>query len=75
MSGDRTGEHGTPTDVSFGLAMRLASLVVHAQEYDPSGDPNAAAVDLHALKGLADDPEVQEWLDRFGPGLLPEKRS
>jgi hypothetical protein len=72
---EHEGEKGTPTDVTFGLAMRLASLVVHAQEYDPSGDPNAAMLDLRAIKGLADDPEVQEWLDRFGPGLLPEKRS
>lgn len=57
------------------LAVKLGSLVVHAQEIDTTKPNVAYAFDLSAIESLAQDPEVAAWLDSFAPGLLPEKRS
>lgn len=58
--------------VSLTLEIKLASLVVHAQE--------ALSSDGHEFDGVAivpivQDPEVQEWLDNFDPALLPLRRN
>ena len=53
------------------LAVKLASLVVHADEGTARG---AHDFDMSALRSIVDDPEVSQWLDTFGPGLLLVKR-
>lgn len=59
--------------LTAGLAVKLGSLVVHADELDPHGD--GWEFDLAAIRALVTDPEVVEWLSRFSPALLPEKRN
>lgn len=54
------------------LLVKLASLVVHVQEMDPTG--RALEFDIPAAKTLADDPEVTAWLATIDPAFLPEKR-
>jgi hypothetical protein len=51
------------------LASKLASIVVHAEEYAETQHP----YDLTALEQLTSDPEVKEWLKEMGP-LVPVKR-
>ena len=57
------------------LAVKLGSIVTHAQEIDSSKPNVGYAFDLQAIETLAEDPEVQAWLATFAPGLLPEKRT
>lgn len=53
------------------LVTKLASIVVHADEWtDPA---RAHTFDRMALRGLVEDPEVREWVERLGP-LAPAKR-
>lgn len=59
------------------MAIKLASIVVHAEELLGSlrvHDNLAAAADGSALHGLLVDPEIREFLDGFDPALLPVKR-
>ena len=58
------------------LTIKLASLVVHIEEFMQETDPQTADFDLHAIKGLLLDPEVREFLDHpRNTALLPVKRS
>lgn len=58
--------------IKLSLATRLASLVVHADEYtDP--DTAQSAVDEFEIRRLVEDPEVQEWIKSLG-ALAPVKR-
>lgn len=48
-----------------GLLAKLASALVHADEYlesCDSGDVNGAHFDLQAFRSTIADPEVQEWI-------------
>jgi hypothetical protein len=60
-------------EVPLALAVKLASLVVHAQEIDPG--KTSQHFDMTAMKTLAEDPEIVAWLETFDPALLPEKRT
>lgn len=62
------------TDVTPLLLVKLASLVVHTQEFDLSSG-SAAMFDLEAMKALVEDPEVVAWMATIDPVLLPERRS
>lgn len=53
------------------LAIKLASLVVHADEYT---SPHAHPFDGDAIRALLADADVQAWLAGFDPALLPVKR-
>ena len=52
------------------LAVRLASIVVHADEFT---GPTGHDFDRVALRALVVDPLVSEWIKSLGP-LAPEKR-
>ena len=56
--------------IPLGLACKLASVVVHADE---ASGPDAHHFDLGALKTVVDDAEVKAWLLSLGP-LAPVKR-
>lgn len=58
------------TELSMGLMVKLASLVVHCQEGIDTGE----LFDAAAVKALVHDVEVQAWLDGIDPVLLPVKR-
>lgn len=58
-------------NLPLSLAVKLGSLAVYAGEYL---SPSRSSYDLNAIETLVDDPEVNEWLDKFQPGLLPVKR-
>lgn len=60
-----------PNILTFALSVKLGALVVHADE---ATSIEAHAFDAAAMRSLVDDPEVQDWLGRFAPGLLPVKR-
>lgn len=63
--------------VDDGLAVLLASIVVHAEEHLESlaaGDANAVMHDEQALRSVLDAPAVKEWIKAMGP-LAPLKRS
>lgn len=60
-----------PTELTPTLAVKLASLTVHARE---ACSPTGRSVDVEAAGALADDPEVAAWLAEFDPVLLPERR-
>ncbi len=62
------------TDISFTLAVKLASLVVHVQEIDPGAIGRPSLFDLTAAHGLANDDEVVAWLATLDPVFLPVKR-
>lgn len=62
---------GEAVVLSMGLMVKLASLVTHVQEYTEAGQHPA---DLAAARSLANDAEVQAWLDGIDPVLLPVKR-
>ena len=53
------------------LSIKLASLVVHAEE---SITPGAHPFDVVAIRSLLDDPEIVNWLDQFDAALLPVRR-
>lgn len=60
------------TMIPISLVVKLASIVVHADE---ASDPTAAhPFDLMALRTLVTDAEVIEWIKSIGP-LAPVKRS
>lgn len=69
-----------PTSLPVALAVKLASLVVHAQEMTEHahgavhGTAEIEPGDFAAISAAAFDPDVTAWLDQFAPGLLPEKR-
>ena len=72
------GEKIVDWNVSLGTASKLASVVVHAQEYLEglerlTPDENALAKNLEALKSVVYDRDVVEWIKRLGP-LAPVKR-
>lgn len=63
---------GIPTQIGPGLAIKLGSVCVHAQELI---EPGGHLLDAEALRGLViKDEEVASWLRSFGPALLPVKR-
>lgn len=58
--------------MSLQLQLKLASLVIHSQELrSPYGNE---AFDGPAIDSILGDPEVEEFLDGFPPGMLPVKR-
>lgn len=59
--------------LQLGTVVKLASLVVHAQELHP-GSP-AEMFDVAAITSLANDPEVGAWLATVDPAFLPAKRT
>lgn len=66
-------------NMSLGCASKLASVVVHAQEYleeqeRAKPDPDALAADRGALASAAYDREVREWIAALGP-IAPLKRT
>lgn len=59
--------------LSFSLAIKLASIAVHADELtSPSGN---MIFDGPAIRTLVHDPEVQAFLRALDPALLPVKRA
>lgn len=58
-------------ELPLSLIVKLASIVVHAQE---ATSATASHFDLSTISGLASDPEVAAWLDTIDPAFLPEKR-
>lgn len=61
------------SDLPLSLIVKLGSLVVHCQE-DIDSDGSAFRFDLAAIRSLANDQEIQAWLDSLDPALLPVKR-
>jgi hypothetical protein len=61
----------TVTHLSMPLAVKLAALVVHADE---ATGPTGHVLDMGAMRGLAHDPEVRAYVERFDAALLPVKR-
>lgn len=59
----------TPSD---NVLIVLASLVVHAEEGMSSGGHD---FDQLAMQSCVENPEVQEWLEKIDPVLLPQKRT
>jgi hypothetical protein len=61
-----------PEFLTFNLAAKLGSLIVHTEEaISAKGHP----FDVEAVKALLADAEVQEWLDGLRAlALLPVKR-
>jgi hypothetical protein len=59
-------------DLTPSLAVKLASIVVHAEE---ATGPGGHSYDMHTIKGLSEDPEVRAWLESFDEALLPKKRA
>ena len=59
------------TALSDTLAIKLASLAIHAEE---AASPTGSPFDADAIRGLIADAEVGAWLDTFDPVLLPVKR-
>lgn len=58
-------------DISVTLAVKLASLVQHIEEYKAKkGHP----FDITAAQSIVDDVEVQRWMKKFPDVLLPRKR-
>lgn len=58
---------------SFPVAIKLASIAVHADEVT---SPGAHELDVATIKSLLSDPEVTEYLETLrGMALLPVKRS
>lgn len=57
--------------LSMSLAVKLGSVVVHADELT---SPQGHRFDSSTLRSLVEDSEIQEWLDSFSSGLLPAKR-
>jgi len=63
--------HGQGREVlSLSLAVKLGSIVVHADE---ATGPSAHPYDVVVLRKLLGDSEVREWLEAMGP-LVPVKR-
>lgn len=59
-------------DPPVSLLVKLGSIAVHAEELT---QPGAHSLDLAALRGLLNDPEVREWLAAADAlALLPIKR-
>lgn len=57
----------------FSVAVKLASIAVHADE---ATSPGAHALDVAAIKTLLADQEVMEYMETLrGMALLPVKRS
>lgn len=58
--------------VSIGLACKLGSLIVHAEE---GRSAKGHAFDWHAFDAVLAEPDVQAWLKAMQKaGLLPVKR-
>lgn len=53
------------------LAVKLGSIVVHADEFTGEG---GVFEDEIVLRRLIEDRDVQAWLKSFPPALLPVKR-
>lgn len=60
---------------SAALLCKLASVIVHAEEYlSPKGDGHS--LDLEAFRSNVADPEVQEWLAQMtAAAMAPKKRN
>lgn len=58
------------TMIKIGLAVKLASIVVHADELT---SPGKHPFDELALRQLIEDAEVAAWIKSLGP-LAPVKR-
>lgn len=58
-------------ELPLSLQVKLGSLVVHLQEWN---DGMGAQQDWDAARALVEDQEIVDWLETFGPALLPEKR-
>lgn len=58
--------------MEMSLIVKLASLAVHVQEMDVRSP--TFEFDNVAAKGIANHPEVVEWLATLDPALLPVKR-
>ena len=58
-------------ELSPTLAVKLGSLVVHADE---ASGHDGHDFDMAAIRTLVDDYEVSEWIDDFDSALLPVKR-
>ena len=56
--------------VDLSLAVKLASIVVHADEML---SPDGRELDRMVLKQAVSDPEVQKWIKKLG-ALAPLKR-
>jgi hypothetical protein len=56
--------------IPISLALRLASVVVHADEWTTTGKHD---FDFIALRKLIEDDEVTAWIKSLGP-LAPVKR-
>ncbi len=56
-------------EVSIPLAAKLASVIVHAEEFLETGH----LLDKAALEGALQEKDVQKWIKHLGP-LAPEKR-
>lgn len=61
-----------PTKATPALALKLACIVVHAEELSGAG---AHPYDATVIRALINDPEVAAWLDSFDQVLLPVQRS
>ncbi len=66
-------------NMSLGLASKVASVIVHAQEFleeldRVKPDPDALTADRVALRSVAFDREVADWLLQLG-SLAPLKRT
>lgn len=58
--------------VSSSLAAKLGSMVVHVEEFTSA---DGHSFDLGALRAIAADQEVQEWVDNLrADGMVPVKR-
>lgn len=56
---------------SLTLRLKLASMVIHVQE---ALGTRGHMFDVEALRGLAEDREVKDWIAGFDKALLPVKR-
>lgn len=58
-----------PEEMPVALQAKIASVVVHADEWLDTGHP----FDHEALSAAVRDPEVQAWIERLG-ALAPVRR-
>lgn len=58
------------SEIPTRLLAKLASLAAHADEYT---SPGSSELDARAIRGLVEDPEVQELIKSLG-ALVPMKR-
>ena len=53
------------------LEVKLASMIIHVQE---ALGTRGCMFDVEALRGLAEDREIRNWIAGFDKALLPVKR-